>query len=84
MRRVLGFFESPFFHNLPVIPDAADGLRALKSAFRLVVVTSRQTAIEAETRAWLLRHYPDTFDDVAFGNHYGLEGAKKYVLLSCR
>jgi hypothetical protein len=34
-------------------------------------VTSRQHAIEAITRAWLEKYYPQCFVGALFGNHYG-------------
>jgi hypothetical protein len=48
----------------------------LQPQYRFVVVTSRQSYMEAMTKAWLDRHYPGVFDDVLFGNHYGTTGAK--------
>lgn len=31
-------------------------------------------AVEDATRSWLSRHYPGIFEDILFGNHYGVEG----------
>jgi hypothetical protein len=50
---------------------------------RAVVVTSRQHALAPATRAWLQRHFPDTFSHVAFGNHYGA-GARASKRELCR
>lgn len=76
--KVHAFFRSPYFRALPPIPGAVAGVRALRDAgFRLAVVTSRQLIIADETRQWLKRHFPeDAFEEVLFGNHWGLQGKK--------
>ncbi|CAN0222487.1 unnamed protein product, partial [Phaeothamnion confervicola] len=38
------------------------------------LVTSRQHAIEPETRAWISRHFPGTFSSLQFGNHWAAAG----------
>lgn len=77
-RKVHEFFRSSHFLNLPPVPGAIAGVSALRDAgFRLAVVTSRQLAIEDETRGWLAKHFPDgAFESVQFGNHWGLQGSK--------
>ena len=42
-----------------------------------MVVTSRQHSIAEETRRWLDAHFPDTFAQVVFGNHWGQSGVKR-------
>ena len=56
---------------------AVEALRRLKTKHDLEVVTSRQFAIEESTHAWLAAHFPDTFADVHFGNHFAKEGAAR-------
>lgn len=34
-------------------------------------------AVEETTRRWISRHFPDIFDEILFGNHYGVEGKKR-------
>ena len=41
------------------------------------IVTSRQHAIEAQTRAWVDDNFPQLFSAVHFGNHFALEGASR-------
>lgn len=75
---VYEFFKTDSFHKIPVIPGAKEGLATLKAkGFRLVIVTSRQLVIQEATKDWLRRNFPeDTFDEVAFGNHWGKKGSK--------
>lgn len=76
--KVHDFFKTPYFKNQPVIPGAQEALPKLRGlGFELVVVTSRQFKIAQDTRMWLEHNFPKgTFKDVAFGNHWGLEGHK--------
>lgn len=55
-------FLAEYIPGLPVISGAKETLLRLKAKhrFRFVLVTSRQSNIEAETRAWLDKHYPGT------------------------
>ncbi len=60
-------------HPLDLAPlqSAADAVARLRSGYRLVVVTSREERFRAKTEAWLDRHFPGSFDEVAMtGNHY--------------
>lgn len=78
IEKVHDFFKSKHFEDIPLVPGALEGVRSLKErGFDLVVVTSRQLIIEKITREWIGRHFPDnTFQAVAFGNHWGLDGRK--------
>lgn len=53
---------------------AQTSLQALSDTYDLVVVTSRQHVIREPTLQWLETHFPGTFVDVHFGNHYALSG----------
>lgn len=80
------YFKTDYFRNIPVVPGAREGIAALKAkGFRLVIVTSRQLVIEKATREWLDRNFPEgTFDEVAFGNHWGKNGTKTSKLELCK
>ncbi|KAI8463076.1 MAG: hypothetical protein J3K34DRAFT_527293 [Monoraphidium minutum] len=72
------FFKSDHFNDgIPVIPGAFGALQRLSSWADLVVVTSRQHVIQDATLEWIDRHYPGTFSEVYFGNHFALEGASR-------
>ena len=84
MERVYEFHASPFFEQIEPIPGAAIALDHLKRSFELHVVTSRQADIEHQTRAWVERHFPNTFTAMHFGNHFGKSGAKVSKPDMCR
>jgi hypothetical protein len=75
------FFDSDEFQDMPVVPGSVTALREMEAkhphSLSFVVVTSRQHVVEEITRSWLQRHFPDLFQSVVFGNHYGLTGIKK-------
>lgn len=68
------------------MPGAKEGVKQLQElGFDLVVVTSRQLLIQEATKTWLAKHFPpDTFQQIAFGNHWGLEGRKITKLDLCK
>jgi len=74
---VLEFFDSDDFAKLRPIDGALEVLRRNASRFSYHIVTSRQSAIEDQTREWVKLHFPGVFDGVHFGNHYsGGEGGQ--------
>jgi len=48
------------------MPGACAALQALRSNYRLVILTSRREVSKPATDTWLERHYPGIFDDVLF------------------
>ena len=69
------FFESHHFRDgIVPVPGALDVLKKLQSKCDLVVVTSRQTAIQDATLRWIEAHYPGIFTELYFCNHFALEG----------
>ncbi|KAG1666891.1 hypothetical protein FOA52_013524 [Chlamydomonas sp. UWO 241] len=83
---VYEFFQHPMFRDegIPVIPGALESLRRMSESVDLVVVTSRQHAIQGLTLDWINRHYPGIFQEVYFGNHWALEGTPKKKSQICR
>jgi 5'(3')-deoxyribonucleotidase len=73
--RVEAFLSSPSFAGLAPLAGAGDTLRRHLERFDFVVVTSRNSEIADQTRAWLELHYPGIFSRVHFGNAYGKEGS---------
>lgn len=84
IRKVHHFFESVWFHEMPVVRGARATLERHMDSFNYVVVTSRQHSIERQTRLWLQRNFPGLFSDILFGNHYGLTGKKRSKPELCR
>jgi 5'(3')-deoxyribonucleotidase len=69
------FFDSDHFREgIAPVPGALQVLKKLQKKCDLVIVTSRQTAIQDATIKWLETHYPDTFSELYFCNHFALDG----------
>jgi len=76
--RVHDFFESRHFAvGILPIPGAYNSLQRLKETCDLVVVTSRQHIIQQPTLRWISQHFPETFSEVHFGNHWALSGTSR-------
>jgi len=76
---VQDFFASSHWadiDNMKPIENAYQVLKSLKSKFRFVICTSRQLQIKQDTIEWVNRFYPDIFEDIVFGNHFGVTGRK--------
>jgi 5'(3')-deoxyribonucleotidase len=70
--KVFAFFQSPEFLALEPLAGAQEAVARLSRRFDVHVVTSRQLEIEAETLAWLSRHFEGVISqrNVHFGNHW--------------
>ena len=66
------FQSSEFLTGVLPIASAFDILQHFTSSFEFVVVTSRQTVIQEDTKQWIATHYPNVFSSVQLGNHYDL------------
>lgn len=64
------------FTQIEPIRGAKIALDHLRQSFELHVVTSRQADIEPQTRRFVDEHFPGTFTELHFGNHFGRSGAK--------
>lgn len=83
--RVHSFFKHPLFlDGIPVIPGAFEALTRLSDHCDLVVVTSRQHAIQDVTLEWIDRHFPGLFQEVYFGNHFAQHGASRSKSEICK
>lgn len=70
------FFESHHFKQLPRVQNSYETLKKLKPHCKFVIVTSRQTFLKEITEKYIQEHFPDIFDDILLGNHYGETGTK--------
>ncbi|MCK9272081.1 HAD hydrolase-like protein [Candidatus Gracilibacteria bacterium] len=70
------FFETHHFTSMSPFEGSQEAIKKLKEVYNLVIITSRQTAIEEETKKWLENHFPGFFKEIHFGNHFGKDGAK--------
>mmetsp|Transcript_10367 Transcript_10367/g.31707 ORF Transcript_10367/g.31707 Transcript_10367/m.31707 type:complete len:213 (+) Transcript_10367:303-941(+) len=83
--KVHAFFESDFFRNISPVEGSQAGIRKLQEhGFELSVVTSRQLAIEKQTRNWLKEHFPGAFTHIVFGNAWAEGGRKRSKPELCR
>eukprot|EP01084_Bolivina_argentea_P285028 488694_1 len=76
---VQDFLSSNYFtdaNEMKPIEGAYDVLLSLKDKFKFVICTSRQLRTKEITHQWLDKFYPNIFEDVVFGNHFGLSGRK--------
>ena len=74
---VHSFYKSRYFREgIPVIPGALETLQRLSKTSELYVITSRQHAVEKETRAWLDANFSGIFRDVVFCNHWALDTSR--------
>jgi len=71
------FYRSPLFMSLPLIRGAQRAVRQLSQNNFLGVITSRPDFIYEETLSSLNKHFPESFSDVYFTNHYGGNGSRK-------
>ncbi|MBI2044530.1 hypothetical protein HYT23_00575 [Candidatus Pacearchaeota archaeon] len=67
------FFLSKDFSNLPPFEDAVRVVKRLAVIYNLTIITARHSAIHEHTKAWLAKHFPDTFQTINFA-HFGKWG----------
>ncbi|HSX43078.1 MAG TPA: hypothetical protein VLF59_03245 [Candidatus Saccharimonadales bacterium] len=77
IRRVHAFFKDEMFLSQQPFGEARQVLGWLDSCYDLVIVTARDTIIEAVTRDWLDEHFADLFKGVHFTAQYNLEGKSR-------
>lgn len=73
-RRAKIFTDSKIQSTYEPLPNAGEVLSALKVSYRLVAVTSRPKLVADLTHQWLLRYYPDLFDEVVFAGFWDVPG----------
>jgi FMN phosphatase YigB (HAD superfamily) len=78
--RVDEFHSSGAISDFRRYDEALPVLQHLKQDYNLVVLTSRNRPVDAETRAWLDREYSGIFDHVYFSGIYdsGLKDGRAY------
>ena len=73
IKRVGGFFDSNLFKDAKPFKEAVAAVNKLSKRFDLVVITARDTPIEAMTRDWLDKHFKDYFREAHFTARYNLD-----------
>lgn len=84
VRQVHRFFDTSTFLQAEPLPGAAEVLQRLRERYELVVVTSRDTIIETQTRDWLEKYFAGLFADVHFTARYSLEGKSRSKIEVCQ
>jgi uncharacterized HAD superfamily protein len=77
IRRVQRFYSTKDFLHCRPFHEAHDVLKNLSNRYKLVVITARDTIIEAATREWLEQHFEEVFSDIHFSAHYSLNGESR-------
>ena len=77
IEKVHAFHKTHHFKNIVPVDDAKRVILLLKEKHDLFVITSRQDAVAEETKVWIQAHFPQTFSDVHFTNHFSKNGSEK-------
>ncbi len=77
IQKVYDFHKSCHFSKIKPIPGAISGIEEIKENHELIIITSRQDYIAKETRAWIEKHFPNTFTKIHFTNHFAQKGKQK-------
>ena len=64
--KILEFYKSPEFGGTKPVDGSVEAIRLLRQQHQLVVVTARPISIRQATEQWLLRHFPEMFDDIYY------------------
>ncbi|HLD02704.1 MAG TPA: hypothetical protein VJC07_03335 [Candidatus Nanoarchaeia archaeon] len=81
LKRILDFYKSPNFRDMPPIPGSQEATRVLRRHHELFVITGRHDQAAEETRRWLMEHFPRRFSGLYLTNynHDNGSGAKAKV-----
>ncbi|KAL0091517.1 hypothetical protein J3Q64DRAFT_1319528 [Phycomyces blakesleeanus] len=81
--KIRAFYDSEYFERIPPIQDfALEALKMFKKRkFTLVIITSRQQFVAAQTKQFVDRHYPGLFESIYFCN-LGLSNAEQLEYVS--
>jgi uncharacterized HAD superfamily protein len=77
IRRVHQFYDTHEFKTSKPLKEAQSVLERLRSRYELVIVTARDTVLEAATTDWLDEHFKEIFSAVHFTRHFSLEGKRR-------
>ncbi len=68
--KVHDFFKTPYFQNAKPIRGSQKNVNALRRNHDLAIITARQDHLENHTRNEANLYFPNTFQEIYFGNHY--------------
>ena len=68
--RLEKYYASPEHAETAPMPGAVEAIARLAQTHELHIVTARPHHFEMETRAWLNRHFPETFSGLHFTDYF--------------
>jgi len=71
-RRLHGYLNAGQFAKYKTVNDADIALKKLKKRYKLAVLTARQQSLAEDTKAWIAKHFMDTFDEIHFAGVWDL------------
>ena len=77
------FHKTHHFEDIQPINGAIEAVSKLKKNHKLIVITSRQHSIENQTRKWIEKYFPNTFDEIILANHFAKNGTSKKKKYYC-
>jgi uncharacterized protein len=70
IRIVLDYYDSDIHHNSLPVNGAVDFIKKIKPNAEIFIVTARPEKYREITMNWLLKHFPEMFNDVVFTGQY--------------
>lgn len=77
IRRVHNFYDTEAFSGAVPFSEASDIITRLSDRYDVVIVTARDTLLEAATHSWLEQHFRGLYREVHFTSHYSLVGKSR-------
>jgi uncharacterized HAD superfamily protein len=77
IQKVYNFHKTHYFANIPPVSGSQDAINFLSEKHELYIITSRQNDIAIPTRESVQKHFPNSFSEIHFTNHYSQNGNAK-------
>ncbi len=74
IQEVYNFHKTPYYENIKPIEGTQEAIKILKENNKLFIITSRQDCVIEQTKKWIEKHFPNTFAEIYFTNHYSQNG----------
>jgi uncharacterized HAD superfamily protein len=84
MKRVWDFYHSSIHDNADPIKDALETIKYLSQKHDLHIITARPDSVRKVTKLWLDKHFPETFKEIHFTNHFFGKEEKTTKAQICR
>ena len=77
IQKVYDYYRTPYFRNIKPVAGSQEAVNTLKQSHDLCIITARPNDFAQETIEWVDCHFPCTFSEIHFANHYALSGLPK-------